>query len=82
MMLGNTIWESALQRHVPRESLSRVSAYDWFGSLAFRPLGLALWGPIGAAAGLSTALWLAFGLQIASSLAMLAVPDIRRLGAS
>ena len=39
MMLGNTVWESTLQAHVPAESLSRVSAYDWFGSLAFSALG-------------------------------------------
>ena len=55
MMFGNTVWESALQRHAPPASLSRLSAYDWFGSLAFRPLGLAIWGPVAAAAGISTA---------------------------
>ncbi|HSC02095.1 MAG TPA: hypothetical protein VLC49_02220 [Solirubrobacteraceae bacterium] len=30
LMLGNTLWETTLQRHVPSESLSRVSSYDWF----------------------------------------------------
>ena len=45
MMFGNTVWEATLQSHVPLESLSRVSAYDWFGSIAFAPLGAALWGP-------------------------------------
>lgn len=79
LMLGNTVWESTLQRLIPIESLSRVSAYDWFGSLAFRPLGLAIWGPVAAATGLSTALWIAFSLLLASTLALLAVPDIRRL---
>ena len=37
MMFGNTVWESALQRHIRPEALSRVSAYDWFGSFAFAP---------------------------------------------
>ena len=60
MMLGNAVWESTLMRHVPDESLSRVSAYDWFGSLAFQPLGLAIWGPIAALIGISPALWVAF----------------------
>jgi hypothetical protein len=46
MMLGNSVWESTLQRHIPAESLSRVSAYDWFGSLAFYPLELAVWGQL------------------------------------
>jgi MFS family permease len=79
MMYGNTVWESALQRHVPSASLSRVSAYDWFGSLAFRPLGLAVWGPVAAAAGVSESLWIAFVLLNASALAVLAVGDVRRL---
>jgi predicted MFS family arabinose efflux permease len=81
MMLGNTVWESTLQRHIPLESLSRVSAYDWFGSLAFRPLGLAIWGPVSAAVGISTSLWSAFACFVLMSAALLAVPDIRRLRA-
>ena len=39
MALAISVWESTLQRHIPGESLSRVSSYDWFGSLAFYPLG-------------------------------------------
>jgi predicted MFS family arabinose efflux permease len=79
LMLGNTVWESTLQRHVPAESLSRVSAYDWFGSLAFRPLGLAIWGPVAGAIGISVSLWLAFSLLLAAALVPLAVRDIRQL---
>jgi predicted MFS family arabinose efflux permease len=81
LMLGNTVWESTLQRHVPAASLSRVSAYDWFGSMAFRPLGLAIWGPVAAAIGVSVSLWLAFGLLGAAAFVPLAVRDIRRLTA-
>jgi MFS family permease len=81
MMLGNTVWESTLQRHIPRESLSRVSAYDWFGSVAFYPLGLAIWGPIAAAIGLSASLWVASAVLLLTTLALLGVPDIRRLPA-
>jgi MFS family permease len=79
MMLGNSVWESTLQREAPAASLSRLSAYDWFGSMAFQPLGLAIWGPLSAVLGLSTSLWLAAGLMAASLLAVLAVPDIRSL---
>jgi predicted MFS family arabinose efflux permease len=82
MMLGNSIWESTLQRHIPDESLSRVAAYDWFGSLAFYPLGLAAFGPIAGAIGLSPTLWIAFAVQVATGLALLAIPDIRNLPAS
>jgi len=40
------VWETALARHVPPEALSRVSAYDWMGSLALLPLGYLLAGPL------------------------------------
>jgi MFS family permease len=79
LMLGMSVWESTLQRHVPAESLSRVASYDWFGSLAFAPLGLALWGPLAGAIGITTALWLAFGLLAATVVSLLALPDTRRL---
>ncbi len=82
MALAITLWESTLQRHVPGESLSRVSSYDWFGSLAFYPLGLAVWGPIATVIGVSVSLWLAFGLAVLLTLALLSVPDVRHLAAS
>jgi predicted MFS family arabinose efflux permease len=79
MMYGNTVWESTLQRHIPPESLSRVSAYDWFGSLACYPIGLALWGPIAAGIGIDAALWLAFALWTAVMLPLFAVPELRNV---
>jgi hypothetical protein len=82
MMLGNSVWESTLQRHIPGDSLSRVSAYDWFGSFAFYPLGLAVAGPIASAIGLDTSLWLASTVILVTTLALLTVPAIRRLPAS
>jgi MFS family permease len=79
LMLGMSVWESTLQRHIPAEALSRVSSFDWFASFAFYPLGLAIWGPVSAAIGIHTSLWLAFALFIASLLALIAVPDVRGL---
>lgn len=79
LMVSNTLWETTLQRHVPSESLSRVSAYDWFGSMALQPVGLALWGPVSAAVGTKTALWVAFAGGTISTIALLAVRDIRAL---
>jgi MFS family permease len=79
MMLGGSIWESTLQRRVPAESLSRVASYDWFGSLAFRPLGLLVWGPIAAAVGLYEALAVAAALLLLSILAPLAVREVRTM---
>lgn len=81
LALGIAVWESTVQRHVEPATLSRVSAYDWFGSLAFLPVGLALWGPVADAIGYDSALWLAFALHVASVIPLLAVREIRTLPA-
>jgi MFS family permease len=31
------LWDSAVQRHVPREFLGRVGSVDWFGSILLGP---------------------------------------------
>jgi len=49
-------WETALAQHVPPEALSRVSSYDWMGSLALLPLGFAVAGPLAAGLGARTVL--------------------------
>jgi predicted MFS family arabinose efflux permease len=79
--LATVLWESTWVQHVPAAARSRVSAYDWFGSLALEPLGLALIGPIAAGVGLSTTLWLAAAAIFACQLATLSVPSVRRLRA-
>ncbi len=46
--VGSTLfgvwWETALAQRIPPEALSRVSAYDWMGSLALLPIGFVLVG--------------------------------------
>lgn len=44
-------WETALAERVPPHTLSRVSSYDWMGSLALLPVGYLLAGPLGDALG-------------------------------
>jgi MFS family permease len=79
MMLGISIYESTFQRRIPAEVLSRVSSYDWLGSLALQPVGMAIWGPIAVAIGIDEALWLAAGLMVASTLAPLALRTVRTM---
>jgi len=40
-------WETALAQRIPPQLLSRVSAWDWMGSLALLPVGYLLAGPLG-----------------------------------
>jgi MFS family permease len=74
-----TLWSTTLQREVPREALSRVSAYDWFGSIATVPIGFALAGVVAGAIGATTVLWIGAATVLVSSAAVLAVPDVRRM---
>jgi len=78
---ATVLWESTWVQHVPAAARSRVSAYDWFGSLALEPVGLALVGPIAAGIGISTTLWLAAAVILGCQLATLSVPSVRRLRA-
>ncbi len=78
-MLFNTLWETTLQQHVPPASLSRVSAYDWFGSLLCQPVGLAVAGVAAAAIGMSPTLWIAAAIDLVAIVALLAAPSVRRL---
>jgi hypothetical protein len=76
-----TLWETSLQQHIPGEILSRVSAYDWLGSVAFVPVGYILAAPLADAFGLSSALFLAAGWAVASCAAVLLAPSVRNLRA-
>jgi hypothetical protein len=75
------LWFTALHRNVPREALSRVSAYDAMGSLMFGPIGLALAGPIITVAGLQTGFLIAAALTLVAILGALAAPSVRALRA-
>ncbi len=73
----NVLWESTLQRVIPPERLSRVSAYDQFGSLCLLPVGYALAGPMALLLGVTGALWLGAALVLLSTLTLLSRPDVR-----
>jgi MFS family permease len=73
------LWLTALQEHVPEQSLSRVSSYDWLGSFAFQPLGYLAAGSLAIAVGVGRTLLGSAVLILASSVVVALVPDIRRL---
>ncbi|GAA1723933.1 tetracycline efflux MFS transporter Tet(V) [Aeromicrobium alkaliterrae] len=47
----NVIWGTLLQRRVPPPMLGRVSSLDFFVSLTFMPVSMAVAGPLGVAVG-------------------------------
>ena len=77
--LGNTLWITALQRNVPDHALSRISSFDWLGSVALNPIGYALIGPIAAVIGTSETLLVAAILNVAVCLSVLLVPSVRNI---
>ncbi|OXY91938.1 MFS transporter [Streptomyces diastatochromogenes] len=72
-------WMTALHQEIPEDKLSRVSAYDWFGSVSLMPLATALAGPAESAVGRTTALWGCAGLVVLVTALVLLVPDVRTL---
>ncbi|MFI1470274.1 MFS transporter [Streptomyces wuyuanensis] len=72
-------WMTTLHQEIPEEKLSRVSAYDWFGSTAMLPLSTALAGPAENFFGRETALWGCAALIVIVTALVLLVPDVRNL---
>ncbi|MER5888441.1 MFS transporter [Streptomyces sp. NPDC001941] len=72
-------WMTTLHQEIPEDKLSRVSAYDWFGSTAMLPLSTALAGPAENVFGRSTALWGCAALIVVVTALVLLVPDVRNL---
>ena len=64
-------WDTALQERIPPYALSRVSSFDWMGSLALLPIGYLLAGPLaeefGAVEVLIVGGVLAFVVQVAGA---------------
>ena len=72
-------WETALVRHIPADALSRVSSYDWMGSLALLPLGFAIAGPIASVVGARTVLGVGAGVTFVTLLAAMTPRSTRTL---
>jgi MFS family permease len=79
--LFQVLWHTALAQRIPPHALSRVSSYDWLGSLALLPVGYLLAGPLGEAFGAADVLAVGATLGFALAVAGLAIPDVRRLRA-
>jgi MFS family permease len=75
--LFNVFWFTAIQSDVPAAELSRVSSWDYLGSLGMQPVGELAAGPVAMAIGISSTLYLAAGVALALFAGVLAVPAVR-----
>ncbi len=73
------LWDTTMQRELPPDVLSRASAYDWFGSFVFLPIGYGLEGTVAALLGVTGALVLGAVWIGVTTVAVLTVPAVRRL---
>lgn len=74
-----TVWETALQEHIPQAAQARVSSFDYLGSLTLMPLGLVVIGPLGHLIGNVPTALLATGLSLTVSLLAAAGRPLRDL---
>jgi MFS family permease len=73
-------WETSLARYIPPQALSRVSSYDWVGSLALLPLGFAVAGPLAGAIGARTVLEIGSAITVVLVAVALLPRSTRTLG--
>lgn len=79
VLVGNALWETAMQREVRPDRLARVVSIDWLLSLCLMPAGQALAGPLATAFGVRTTLVLSGLLMSVPNLLVLAfVREVRR----
>lgn len=77
--LWGTLWNTALQRKVPRESLSRVASFDAMGSMMFRPIGLAIAAPLSALVGIENFLQIMAAITVVAIVLPLFDPQVRNM---
>ena len=77
--LGENLYVTAFQRNIPEHALSRISSFDWFGSVALNPIGYALIGPIAAAIGTPETLVVAGVLNVLVCFSVVLVPSVRAI---
>lgn len=77
--LGENLYVTAFQRNIPEHALSRISSYDWFGSVALNPIGYAIIGPVAAAIGIPETLAIAGILNVLVCVSVVLVPSVRAI---
>jgi MFS family permease len=79
MAVPDAIWFTTLQSRLPSHAIARVSSYDWLGSVALRPVGLACAAAVADAVGIRPALLTVSSILAAICVAGALSPGIRGL---
>jgi hypothetical protein len=76
------LWLTTLQRKIPGNMLSRVSAYDHLGSISLAPLGIVAAGFLFERIGHRPTLWIAALAVILPTIAAYSVREVRMMTSS
>jgi hypothetical protein len=83
VLVGNVLWETAIQHAVQPERLARVASFDVLLSFGLLPIGYAIAGPLSVALGVRTALLLAGVVMCVPNLAVaIFIGDVRAVSRS
>ncbi|WCB94292.1 hypothetical protein DSM104299_03024 [Baekduia alba] len=74
-----TLWETSLQEHIPEQSISRVSSYDYAASAGMMPVGMVVAGPVASALGIHTTLAGMSAIGVLAAIGCLSVRAVRDL---
>jgi MFS family permease len=78
---SNALWFTALHERIPGQALSRVSSFDWLGSLVFQQAGYIVAGPLAAAIGTPATLLASAAVQASASIGGALAPPVREVRA-
>jgi MFS family permease len=74
--LWGSLWGTAFQRTIPREALSRASAFDGLGTMLLRPVGLAIAAPLASLFGVRQTMLIFAGLSFLVIATLLLIPAV------
>ena len=77
MIVGNSVWFSAMQGLIPDQVRARVGAYDWFVSLVIMPVGWLVMGPLSSSIGFTPTLVAAAALGSVPCVVVALAPRVR-----
>ena len=77
--LWGSLWGTAFQRTIPREALSRASAFDGMGTMLLRPVGLAIAAPLASVLGVSHTIMIFAAVSLVVIIVLLAIPAVRQM---
>ena len=77
--LWGALWGTAFQRTIPREALSRASAFDGMGTMLLRPVGLAVAAPLASLLGVGHTILIFAAVSLIVIVSLLAIPAVWKM---